>query len=533
VKIINFVPLAGLCFLLPGPFASGLSGGWRIAEYGKVDRSGIGKGVSLTVAAPPGGIRLTQELPREQVHELVVSGEKASGSLPTLRVRSDGGDPQYLPAPEGTIKVAVLARKDLEVMIYGDAPYAYRVSEATLKPCPACRLPAQKLSAAETFAPGWKAELLGDPSVLSDGAALVVSGSGTAQEGLYLRREVDPKSVYRLVIKGDAGSGPVVLRVGSGAEEPQWFPAPSRDPTEVTIANTSTIEVLLYSSGAFTYQLEDIHIRECPSCLTDAALKEQILSEIPDLRRLLQEDRLAAADRLLDWASRTVDLGAGPQRFEALSRNYPSFAASQIYQDVWLADIIGGSCSAAAVFYKKILEFFDFNAFTIDVGKAGTTITHVTTIFEHESKFYLFDPTFNGVYQDSSGRLLDLGAVLNNPTAAVFHERPLRRTIIFGDFGGGCETLQQVLRQQGYIIEKCYHTQEDGYLICNDALFNSTLFRLASAQDLAQHGLQNEPDLILALLRHQVLSIGPTAGPDVQARFIDTLRSHGIRIEPM
>jgi hypothetical protein len=45
----------------------------------------------------------------------------------------------YAPAPNGSATETVSGANTLEVLIYGDAPFAYRLKGLSIEECPTCR----------------------------------------------------------------------------------------------------------------------------------------------------------------------------------------------------------------------------------------------------------------------------------------------------------------------------------------------------------------------------------------------------------
>jgi hypothetical protein len=238
-------------------------GPWEMADYGTVQITRKDTGLAVQVTAPPGGITLTRPSDPKQTYELVVSGEKMMGT-PTLRLRMDEDGPQYLLAPQGETKITVSGHRAVEVMVYGDAPFQYRLTRVELRPCADCRTPKQKLAAAETVASGWKAELLGDPAVRGSDGGVVIDGIG-GQRGIIFRRKLDPGKTYKLVVRGTPVEGEATLRVKIGTNEPEWLPAPTSE-TQITVQNAAEVETIIYAEKPFSYRLAGIELQVCPAC---------------------------------------------------------------------------------------------------------------------------------------------------------------------------------------------------------------------------------------------------------------------------
>lgn len=187
-------------------------------------------------------------------------------------------------------------------------------------------------------------------------------------------------------------------------------------------------------------------------------------------------------------------------------------SAAQIYQDIWLSDAGGSSCSGFAVFLQKVLTLFDIPAFTVDVGYAGTPLTHVTTLVPYLGKFYLFDPTLGGVYVDRSGQYVDFPSVVAGAKSS-FQASPISRTMFIplNRIAGAKQMFERL-----HLDPQC--SRESSYMKCERVPYSAAILRDEWANDLKKQGIPQDADLIVALLKHKIQSIGAT-GP-VRKQFL-------------
>jgi hypothetical protein len=388
------------------------------------------------------------------------------------------------------------------------------------------------LGQAPSLFPGWTWELYRTPKVAVTEGTLELAGSGSAEEesGVYLRSQIDSGKVYRLRIDGTVRGGSPLLRTKLDDNEPSWLLAPD-GLLNVTVAGGSEVEALVYGRGEFSYELKSLRLEPCDDCLTDAGLREHLLTKIPELAQLVATDEFSAASQILDWAANAVDGGGGIQRFEALSGALTGLSASQIYQDIWLTDAGGASCDGFAVFLQKVFSLLGINAFTVDMGLAGTPLTHVTTVIAaDDGRFYVFDPTLNGVYAEPSGKLADLETMLvRGVVGGTFRTRPISRTILYA--AASPNQVQSMLAKQlGVHGSECALVNSE-YVRCVHVPYNIRYLRYGWAADLAKYQIVEDPDLIIALMRRAVIRVSHTAGEDVRQRFIAMLQRAGVPVQ--
>ncbi len=376
--------------------------------------------------------------------------------------------------------------------------------------------------------PGWSGE--GRSDAVVPGKVLDAARNNNQDNGLYLRTRTASGTTYRLRVEGAVRTAHPLLQIRLDDHEPNWLLAPD-GVLNVTLEADSKVEALIYGQGEFSYHLERIGLEPCADCLTNAALKQLLLARIPGLSHILVTDGLAAASRILDWAANVVDLGGGLKRFQALGGSIPGLSAAQIYQDIWLPDAGGASCDGFAVFLQKVLTLFGMKAFTVDMGLARTPLTHVTTVVAAEDgRFYVFDPTLNGIYTGPSGSFVDLETVLLRGTSeGTFHTRLIKRTIL--DVASAPDGIEAVLAKQLGVQNPDCASVDAEYVRCVSVPYDVRYLRYGWAADLAKYHIVEDPNLMIALLRRAVLRVSHTAGEDVRRRFIAMLKRAAVPVQ--
>ena len=436
--------------------------GWRIEAYGPVEWTPGDNDIQLGSTGAPGGLHFRRELTADTRYRLTVAGTSLSG-VTTVRVTADGDNPEWFPAPDGSTGILIGARRALEVVVYSDTPYLYRLHTLQLEECADCLKPAEVLARAFQ---GWQIEPYGSVEwVPVEKAVQLASTAGPG--GLAFKQTLTPTETYRVTIDGTPVSGQTTLRFTAGQAGPQWYAAPDGGRT-FTVWGRDAVELVVYSDTPYAYRLQTLTVEPCATCVTDETLKNEILGAVPGLKNDLTHNRLAAAHALLNWTANAVVHGYGDVS-RATTHAVYEMSAAQAYQDVWARASGGTSCGGFASFFAKLLSLFEFEAFTIDMGFPGSPVTHVTTVVslddERGSHFYIFDPTFNGAYVDrKSGSYAFLAQVLDDATARrpryEFRTAPIKRDLVFAS-GGDTSRLFPALSSVGYSPAACTRAQDD------------------------------------------------------------------------
>ena len=492
--------------------------GWQRETFGPV-RVEAGDGITLSSATGPGGMFFRSVLLKDTSYRLTIAGQSRSGRA-TVRVTLDQSTPQWLPAPDGQTVVAFTGSQSVEVVVYGDTPYGYHLQNLTLEACDHCVPPS-------VFG-GWQLEPYGAVGWTPNAGSVRLSSAAT-QGGIFFRRQLDPAKTYRLQLDGHAVSGKTTVRVTIGQSGPKWLPAPD-GAKHLTVSASDSIEALIYGDAAYAYRLDTIAIEECAACLADRQFARLVVAEIPTLQGLLDRDRKAAARALLDWTAHVVAFGDG---IEAATSWELDMSAAEVYQELWSTHAAGAACGGFADFFAKVLRLFGFDAFTMNIGYAGTALTHVTTVAVIDGEFYLLDPTLNGVYIDPrSGDLARLEPLLNKPASGdadyVFRTSPIARDVVLAADDG---TAARLLSTFGVSIADCEPVRDraTGRVrhVCAHVPYDPRESQALWREQLESLHLQWDHDMIRSLMRHCVLSLSATK-PAIRQRFLDQLSSHGI-----
>lgn len=298
---------------------------------------------------------------------------------------------------------------------------------------------------------------------------------------------------------------------------------------QYVVSDADDIDLFVYSSIHVKMRIKNIQIVRCaiplqPQCKNDDDLIAKIRSS-PDFPK--GEHGMALAKYLLNWAANNSDYDVAGDLSKIAEEKFGSSSAGEIYYQYYEPSRAGGYCSSVALFFAKLLQLFDFDAFTIDFGMIKGTHVSVLLYDAASAKFYLLDPTFNGYFVNSTGRLLDLAELLQAPRGtAVFKQMPLT-------------TRDFVLTEKEYAssadrsrLRDC-HLQGSGGAdknwICkrDDFSLNGFLAELAAQQGLAATGMQYDY-LFFEMLKEHVSGIGNGLRETTRAEFIEFLRIHKI-----
>lgn len=191
----------------------------------------------------------------------------------------------------------------------------------------------------------------------------------------------------------------------------------------MTIADASTLELLIYADQAFEYRLSSAGISECATCKptqqVDDELRARIVADVPPLSSLNQLGQLELARLLTAWTAANLDHGWTTKLKIRNSAWVEMLSPGRLQSELWDVDAGGTSCYGFAVFLDKIFKLFGIEAFVIDIGLQDKTLTHVTNVVvvrEGASRrYYAFDPTFNGTILGSNGDFVDIESALSIP----------------------------------------------------------------------------------------------------------------------
>ncbi len=287
----------------------------------------------------------------------------------------------------------------------------------------------------------------------------------------------------------------------------------------MTLESVEHFEILFYSDTASRYLLRHLSVEPCNDCRTEVDLKDRILAEIPELEGA---EPLKSAELLLGWAARTADW--------ALDRGtvvpgFESMTVSEMVFDVFDRDRGGVYCGGQSSFYMKLLHLFGVDAFTVDFGIRGSSLTHVSVIVPWQGRNYLFDPTFRITFVgDKDYKALE--DVLESQRSGRAEAIRLMELSVAGrSLMGKWDPSKWDPR--GYCRDLEFLGSDDIRCIWGDASFFD--FYLASwSKEIRSAGLPADASLLPELMGRGVLSIGPGIHSDSNQSFRNALIGLGI-----
>ena len=111
----------------------------------------------------------------------------------------------------------------------------------------------------------WRIDEYRAPQWTQKGSVVTLMAAQSA--GLFFRTSFDTATRYQLIVKGQPLSGAANLRITLDDGAPQYFSAPNGQ-FELSIAGTHDIEALIYADQPFSYRLDEIALKPCPTCST-------------------------------------------------------------------------------------------------------------------------------------------------------------------------------------------------------------------------------------------------------------------------
>ena len=353
---------------------------------------------------------------------------------------------------------------------------------------------------------------------ISDKSGVTEIRIESAPAGLFLREKLDPKKRYKLRVKGTGE--PITMRLQIDDKAYAYIAAPL-GVTDRTIAGASRLELLFYSDKPASYRLESAEIEECSECRTAEDLRKRIINEVPEVTTTTGLER---AILLMEWASNVADYTPNPTLIPA---DFESWSVEKMVYDFFDLDRGGISCGGYSVFLWRVLQMFGINAFTVNYGIPGSSVTHVTVIVPHNGKFYMLDPSFDVTFM-REGRMLDVAEAIKtlrtgSGSEIVIQEHGLERRDIIGytkvpEIDRIC--VRREVTSAG--IPKC-RIGDNSFI---------TLFQKVQADHWNAPDVPLDNVFLFRLMLKGFFSVGPSISPSARNRFIAMLGQNDITFHP-
>ncbi len=184
---------------------------WQTEAWEDPRITGTDDGGNLIVVdSPPAGLYLRHSLDPTRKYRVAISGEAESGTPATLRIRIDDQEPRWLPAPLGSTEYVISDGSKLELLIYGDSPFSYRLRSVAIEECRTCLTDAELKENILQEIPGLDVARATDPllaaELLTDWVARQVDlGAGTEQDWSF--PVMSAAQIFTDVWAPDAGGG--------------------------------------------------------------------------------------------------------------------------------------------------------------------------------------------------------------------------------------------------------------------------------------------------------------------------------------
>ncbi|NEQ64618.1 MAG: hypothetical protein F6K21_03760 [Symploca sp. SIO2D2] len=488
----------------------------------------------------PAGLFLTYKLEPNKRYRVKVTGHSQQGQT-TLRVRRDENEPDYSLAPDGTTDFVLLDVEEVEFLLYNDQAFAYELNSIQIEECPTCKTDKDlrqillteipdlndtenkisNINQKELVNPYFSnAQYYNTPSIQAKKESLLIEGKGQPA-GLFLTYKLEPNKRYRVKVTGHSQQGQTTLRVRQDENKPDYSIAPDGS-TDFVLFDVEEVEFLLYSDQAFAYHLNSLQIEECPTCKTDEDLRQMLLTEIPELRESLKNNRLHAARLLLHWSSNVSDFALSSEIDKMTGRQIASMSAADIYYNIFQANAGAVYCGGLATFYDKILKLFDYNSFVVNYGDLRNDLTHVTVIVaskqSNDWNYYVFDPTFNATFHHRyTGKYATVFDIIE-----LTQQDRLSQLVVKND--SLSKRDYTVLKNENDKCEILKFELKD-WLICEQPSFGIVDYLDSWEKQYIEQGYSGGVKGFMELLTARFFSVGSSLNPDASQQFISEIKS--------
>jgi hypothetical protein len=361
--------------------------------------------------------------------------------------------------------------------------------------------------------------LVGSSAMRHDGRSTIVTttrGSG----GLRMMFDLDPSRRYELTLKGRTVSGRAALRVvrdGKSTLEPHR--APSGEWKD-TVERTRQLQVSIYSirpDRTMEYELDEVSLLECEKCSTATDLKREVLDAIPGLETLVRTDHLEASVAILRWVAPRIDWSLSPELVRPSTEVFANVGAA--YYRIFEPSQEGVFCGGAAMFFNSVLRLFDIPSAVIDFGGPGDW-THVTVLVARQgpggADFYIVDPTFNAVFVDGTGRMVDVERLIRLHRGRRFEDvRLAEAPLITRDWLLARTADPRVVSACEQVV-----STNDRAVVCRHPKFDYAEYLRMNEPAIRTADVPYGPAMLVAMLQRRIF----TGGDFVDAQYTTAFR---------
>ena len=354
-------------------------------------------------------------------------------------------------------------------------------------------------------------------------ANIIQSPYNHKPERVELTYTLNPTKRYMVSISGHFYRTRPLLGIQIAGTADRILPAPDGR-VFYNIFNTSKATLFLNIHPQIKYQLNSIQFHECPQCVDQKEFVQLIRKDKPQLDTLLKKDPLLAAESILDWTANATPFALSKEFHDDKTENFNRMAPEEIH-NLFSLNLAAVYCGGSSLYLNKVLALFDIDSLTVDFGDANDRITHTTVMVNRVSgnhwKHYIFDPTFNVTFHNSTNsQFLSLNEILNLPPANIekkikVHQRSLeKRTFL---------TLKKDEKRCPR-VEKS--TKE--YLICSIRDYTLQSYFDSNNPLYIKNGYSKNLSGFFQLFRNRVFVIGGSSKPDSRNHLMKLLKTHKI-----
>lgn len=313
-----------------------------------------------------------------------------------------------------------------------------------------------------------------------------------------------------------------------GADELVGYDTTSRKWWSISVAGSGAIGVQTLGSA----NLSRVTVGAIPG-ISDAALKQWLLKTLPNLSMNLLNDRLFAARQLMNWAANNADGAISSALQTMTSQTVNSLSRpSDMYKDFFLPNRGGVYCGGYSIFLNNILRLFGYDSFTLNFGDMRDDLTHVTVIVPVANgagdwNYYMFDPTFNTVFQaPGTDRLLTVQEMFQKLQLGQSTQIYVRQ-----DSLAQRDWLSLApVSQSEYTVQSLPPNSSPGILVYSRPAYSINVWTNEIRNSLMKYGYSTGTTGYLQLLTKQIFTVGQSPNSAARERFIWWVKAYGIPV---
>lgn len=278
-------------------------------------------------------------------------------------------------------------------------------------------------------------------------------------------------------------------------------------------------ELVIYDRKAPSFRIRDLKLVPCTDDDWRCGSRADFQSVLP---QRANESDFEYAVELLRWTTRNADYAISP----SIEKDFQieSMAAWEVFFKYYQPNLAAGYCGGTAQFFARLLRENNYNAYTWNFGILQDDLTHVTTVLEMNSRFYILDPTFGGYFsQKESNSPIDVADLINGePFGFIEVASPER------DFIAASSDNQRITRLAELGVVHGCKKAGAGRTVCKLKSFGIDEYLRVTYNLLEKNALGNSHQVIVQLMQAGTFGIGNMENTDSMKAFARLLVDNGI-----